>query len=351
MNKKLAKSRRAFLRNLAFGGVAFALTRVLRASDNNIGQTVLLPEPIQVSLMPQPDAPTWQVAFSPVSGRMATAAGEVGKSDNGDIGYIKLYINSSQYPEDFQIYWETDGDITEIFRLAWSPSEKALAFTAFSGSTTTKTGEWWLYVLDVVSGTVRKVLKIGELNQGQEQKLVDIPEQMGMAWFGENKVCLTKTDQSIIAVDINEGHIETLTPALPQNCYICGPVSISYQKLRFLKRRRLSGGGWENEVCEFNGSEIISLGTIPLIGDAELSLGGKHAFIGSETNDNFYVIFDLSQMASVNELPRVAKGGTYMHVYRPVTVLEGKQLILLESIVEVSTIPRFAPGRIVSTRL
>jgi hypothetical protein len=334
MDRQLAKSRRAFLQNLASGGIAFAVTRLLRASDSNIGQTILCPEPLQVSLMPQPDAPVMQVAFSPVSGRMAAAAGEVGKSDKGDLAYIKLYINSSQNPEDFQVYWETDGDFTEIFRLAWSPGEKALAFTAFSGSTTTKTGEWWLYVLDMSSGTVRKVLKIAEVNQGQEQKLVDIPERMGMAWFGENKVCLTKTDRSIIAVDINEGRIETLTPAQPQNSYISGPVSISSQKLRFIKRKSLSDEGWENEVCEFNGSEVISLGIIPLTGYVELSLDGKYAFIDTETNGDSYIIFDLSQMTSVSEIPKSAKGGTYLHGYRPLTVLQGNQLILFESIVE-----------------
>jgi hypothetical protein len=328
------------------------VTGILRASDSNIGETVLLPEPLQVILMPQPVAPVFQVAFSPVTGRMAAAAGKVGESDKGDLAYIKLYINSSQNPEDFQVYWETDLDFTEIFRLAWSPGEKALAFTAFSGISTTKTGECWLYVLDMSSGTVRKVLKIGELNQGQEQKLVDIPERMGMAWFGENKVCLTKTDRSIIAVDISDGHIETLASAQPQNTYISGLASVSSQKLRFIKRKRLSDEAWENDVCEFNGSEVISLGIIPLNGYTELSLDGKYAFIDSETNGDSYAIFDLSKMASVSKIPKSAKGGTYLYDYIPLTVLQGNQFILFESIAALdSNFPPFAPPRIVRISL
>jgi hypothetical protein len=329
------KSRRQFLQDLAFGGVAFVVTGVLRGAESNTGQNVAWTEPIQTSPMPQPDATIiWSVAFSRLSGRMAVSAGP-------DEDQTSLYVNSPDAPENFQVYWSPDTEVHGVTSLAWSHNEDALAFIGMSGSRTTKTGEVWLYMLDVTSGEIRNILKIAESDHGEERRLVNVREDGAfLAWFGENKVCMPTRDQSIIAVDCNDGHIETLVPA--QDCKIRSPVSVSPGKLRFLKMRQ-SGQGWELEVCEFDGSKITSYGIIPVTADkisplSRISTDGAYAFICVKKKPERMsfvdktIIFDISQWASVQEIPLSAKSNSKKYMYIPLTVLEGEQLVLLERI-------------------
>jgi len=42
----------------------------------------------------------------------------------------------------------------------------------------------------LASGGIRKVLKIGGVDQGKEQRLANVDQnQAVLAWFGNNKVC------------------------------------------------------------------------------------------------------------------------------------------------------------------
>jgi len=313
------------LQNVVFGGAAFVLSGTLRASQPANISTA----PLATSPMPQPDVDIiWSVAFSSPSQRMAVSGGP-------DEDLTSLYVNSPAAPENFQVFWSPDTEVHGVAYLAWSHNEDALAFIGMSGSRTTKTAEVWLYVLDVATGEIRKVLKIGEAIKGEERRLVNVHEERAvLAWFGENKVCMNTRDNSIIAVDRNDGHIETLLPS--QDCKIWGPVSVSSNKLRFLKKRpSLSGNGWELEICEFDGSKIFSYGVIPITADrisplSWLSADGKYAFVSVKEKPESIiadkaVIFDLSQWASVKEIPLSTKSG-----YIPVTVLEGEQVVLFE---------------------
>jgi hypothetical protein len=210
-----------------------------------------------------------------------------------------------------------------------------------SGSRTTKTAEVWLYMLNAASGEICKVLKIGESDHGEERQLVNVDEGGAfLAWFGKNKVCMPTRDQSIIAVDCNDGHIETLVPA--QDCKIRSLVSVSPGKLRFLKMRQ-SGQGWEFEVCEFDGSKITSYGVIPVTADkisplSSISADGAYTIIFVKKKPERMsilektIIFDISQWASVKEIPLRAKSNSKKYMYIPLTVLEGKKLVLLERI-------------------
>lgn len=322
MSDRRLKSRRQFLENVAFIGAVLALSGVLWAANHSTA-------PLVTSPMPQPDASViWTVAFSSPSQRMAVSAGS-------DEDLTSLYVNSLDAPENFQVCWSPNTEVHGVGSLAWSHNEEALAFIGMSGSRTTKTGEVWLYVLDVTSSKIRKVLKIVEADHGEEHRLVNVDEDRAvLAWFGNNKVCMPTRDQSIIAVDCNDGHIETLVPA--QDCKIESLVSVSPNKLRFLKRRP-SGQGWEIEVCDFDSSKVISNGIIPITADrisafSWLSAEGEYAFVGVKEKPKSIiadktVIFDLSQWASVKEIPLSTESG-----YVPVTVLEGEQLVLFEVI-------------------
>lgn len=331
MRYRMIKSRRQFLQNVALGGVALALTRVLKAGGNDSAQGVSLPGPIQTSLMPQPNVPMiWNVAFSPLTSRMAVSAGS-------DDDQLSLYVNSLDAPENFQIYWSPDTEVYGVSSLAWSHNEKALAFIGMSGSKTTKIGEVCLYVLDIASGNVRKVLKIIEADSSGERRIVNIhQEKTQLAWFGDKKICARARDESIIAVDCDDGHIDTLVPKQDHKIR-GGLVSVSPNKLRFLKKSP-SGQGWEIEICEFNGSEVISCGTIPLSSENTLewlSADGKYIFICVKEKPETIiadktVIFDLSQWASVKEIPLTVKSNSETYIYIPFTVLEGKQLVLFE---------------------
>jgi hypothetical protein len=348
MRYRMLKSRRQFLQNVVFGGAAFALSSTLRTSQAAEDSTA----PLVASPMPQPDATIiWSVAFSSPSQRMAVSAGS-------DEDLTSLYVNSPVAPENFQVYWSPDTEVHGVTSLAWSHNEEALAFIGMSGSRTTKTAEVWLYVLDVASGEIRKVLKIGEADHGEERRLVNVDEDRAvLAWFGNNKVCMPTRDQSIIAVDCNDGHIETLVPA--QDCKIEGPVSVSPNILRFLKWRP-SGQGWELEVCEFDGSKIISYGVIPITADkisahSRLSADGAYIFICvKEESTSFLdkiIILDVSQMASVKEIPLTAKSGSESYIYFPVTVLEGEQLVLFEAKMEMDKHPPKIRRRLCTVKL
>lgn len=310
------------------GGAAFALSGTLRTSRAANYSTA----PLATSPMPQPDATIiWNAAFSSPSRRMAVSAGQ-------DEDQTSLYVNSLVAPENFKVYWSPDTEVHAVGSLAWSHNENALAFIGMSGSRTTKTGEVWLYILDVASGEIRNVLKIGEEIQGEGHRLVNVHEERAvLAWFGNNKVCMPTRDSSIIAVDRNDGHIETLVPA--QDCKILGPVSVSSNKLRFLKKRPSpSGQGWEIEACDFNGSEVISCGIIPISSEKTFSEGlsadGKYAFIivMGEPGHGKTSIFDVSQGTLVKEIPLTVKCNSQTYSYAPVTVLEGEQLVLFERI-------------------
>lgn len=324
----MLKSRREFLQNVVLGGAAFALSGTLRASQAANFSTA----PLATSPMPQPDADIiWSVAFSSPSRRMAVSAGP-------DEDHTSLYVNSANAPANFQVYWLSDTEVHGVGSLAWSHNENSLAFIGMSGSRTTKTAEVWLYVLDVVSGEIRKVLKIGEAIHGEERRLVNVDEDRAvLAWFGNNKVCMPTRDNSIIAVDCNDGHIETLVPA--QDCKIWGPVSVSSNKLRFLKKRPSpSGKGWELEVCDFNGSEVIKHGIMPISSEKSFSEGlsadGKYVFIimfdMEEPGHGKTSIFDVSQKTLVKEIPLAVNRNSQTYGYAPVTVLEGEQLVLFE---------------------
>jgi len=342
MRYRMLKSRRHFLQNVAFTGAAFALSGTLRAADYSTA-------PLATSPMPQPDAAIiWAVAFSSPSQRMAVPAGP-------DEDHTSLYVNSPIAPANFKVYWSPDTEVHSVGSLAWSHNENALAFIGMSGSRTTKTAEVWLYMLDVASGEIRKVLKIGEADQGKERRLVNVHEERAvLAWFGENKVCMNTRDNAIIAVDCGDGHIETLVPA--QDCKIRCLASVSSNKLRFLKMRP-SGQGWELEVCEFDGSKVISNGIIPITAEPSswLSADGKYAFVGvkekTESILDKIIIFDLSQMASVKEFPLTAESGSERYTYLPVTVLEGKQLVLFEMKLEMDKRPPQIRRRLCTVKL
>ena len=314
------------MQNFVFGGAAFVLSGTLRASQ----AANLSTAPLAISPMPQPNADIiWSVAFSSPSQRMAVSAGP-------DEDLTSLYVNSPAALENFQVYWAPDTEVHGIVSLAWSHNEDALAFIGMSGSRTTKTAEVWLYVLDVASGEIRNVLKIGEAIQGKERRLVNVHEERAvLTWFGENKICMNTIDNSIIAVDRNDGHIETLVPA--QDHKIMGPASVS-NKLRFLKKRpSLSGNGWDIEVCDFNGSEVIKHG-IPISSEKTFSEGlsgdGKYVFIimpdMEEPGHGKTSIFDVSQKTLVKEIPLVVKRNSKTYGYAPVTVLKGEKVVLFE---------------------
>jgi hypothetical protein len=341
MRYRILKSRRQFLQNVAFIGAVLALSGILWAANHSTA-------PLVTSPMPQPDADIiGSVAFSSPSRRMAVSAGP-------DEDLTSLYVNSLDAPENFQVCWSPNTEVHAVGSLAWSHNEEALAFIGMSGSRTTKTAEVWLYILDVASGEIRKVLKIGEAVHGEEHRLVNVHEDRAvLAWFGNNKVCMPTRDNSIIAVDRNDGHIETLVPA--QDCKIWGPVSVSSNKLRFLKERP-SGQGWEIEVCDFDSSKVISYGIIPITADkisalSWLSADGKYAFVGVKEKPESIiadktVIFDLSQWASVKEIPLSIESG-----YVPVTVLEGKQLVLFEAKMEMDKRPPKIRRRLCTVKL
>jgi len=326
------------LQNVVFGGAAFSLSGTLRVANDSTA-------PLATSPMPQPDATIiWAVAFSPTSQRMAVSAGP-------DEDQTSLYVNSPGTPENFKVYWSPDTEVHGVTSLAWSHKENALAFIGMSGSRTTKTGEVWLYLLDIASGEIRKVLKIGEADQGKERRLVNVhEEQTVLAWLGNNRVCMPTRDNSIIAVDCNDGHIETLVPA--QDCKIWGPVSVSSNKLRFLKRRS-SGQGWEVEICDFNDSKVISCGIIPLSSEKTslewLSADGKYVFIRVMVNSGKTTIYDVSERALVKEIPIFAESGSEKYFYVPVTVLQGRQLVLLQIIAQPSK--RSRQQRLVTMKL
>jgi len=315
----MIKSRRQFLQNVTFGGAAFALSGTLRAANDSIA-------PLATSPMPQPDANIiWAVVFSSPSQRMAVSAGS-------DDDQLSLYVNSLDAPENFQIYWSPDTEVYGVSSLAWSHNEEALAFIGMSGSKTTKIGEVCLYVLDIASGNVRKVLKIIEADSSGERRIVNIhQEKTQLAWFGDKKICARARDESIIAVDCDDGHIDTLVPEQDHKIR-GGLVSVSPNKLRFLKKSP-SSQGWEIEICEFNGSEVISCGTIPLSSENTLewlSADGKYIFISMIGESGKTRIFDVSQMASVKEIPLFAERESENYTYIPVTVLNGEQLVLFE---------------------
>jgi hypothetical protein len=325
-----------FLQNVVFGGVVFVLLGTLWAADSNTA-------PLATEPMPAPDANiVWTVAFSSPSGRTAVSAGRgIHKPTN-------LYINSPAAPENFQIYWSPNTEVHNVDSLTWSHNENMLAFIGTSGSRTTETIETCLYILDTTSSEFRNILKISEVVDGEEQQLVNVDKGKSktvLAWLGNNKVCMPTRDNSIIAVDCNDGHIETLVPA--QDCKIWGPVSVSPDKLRFLKIRP-SGQGQEVEVCDFDGSQVVSLGIIPSAVDKTspfvwLSADGKYAFVGVEEDFEWpsgkhssflekIVIWELSQMTSVKEILVRAESNIEEYLYIPVTVLKGEQLVLIKHI-------------------
>jgi len=316
----MIKSRRQFLQKAVFGGAAFALSGTLRAAND-------INAPLATSPMPQPDANIiWAVAFSSPSHRMAVSAGP-------DEDLTSLYVNSTDAPDNFKVYWSPDTEVHGVTSLAWSRNEDALAFIGMSNSKTTKTGEVCLYVLDIASGEIRKVLNIIEANQGEEHWLVNVNvDRVVISWFGNNKVCMPTRDNSIVAVNCNDGHIDTLVPA--QDYKIQGLASVSTNRIRFLKKRP-SGQGWEIEVCEFDGSEVISCGIIPLSSEKTFSEGlsadGKYVIIMMPMHGKTS-FFDVSQMVLVKEIPFSAKSDSEMYTYAPITVLKGKQLVLFEMI-------------------
>lgn len=343
MNDARSKSRRQFLQDIVIGGAAFALSGTLRAANDRTVPLTAIP-------MPQPHASIYRVAFSPVTGRMAVSAGP-------DDELTSLYVNSPGAPENFKVYWSPDTEVHGVGSMAWSPNEDALAFIGMSGSRTTKTGEVWLYTLGLASGEIRKVLKIGGVDQGKERRLVNVHEDRAvLAWFGNNKVCMPTRDESIIAVDCADGHIETLVPT--QDCKIRGLAAVSSSKLRFL-RMRPSGGGYELEPCEFDGSKVISNGIIPITADAispisRLSADGGYVFVAVKEKPTSIIydktiIFDLSQMASVKEIPANAESGSERYSYAPVTVLQGKRLVVLRIMLDFDK--NSLQGRLVSTKL
>jgi len=339
-----------FLRKLAFGVVAVALviTQLIKAQSNNTGQTISFPQPLQTSSIHQPDADIRYLAISPVSGRMAVSAyvisaGSEKKYDN------LLYINSSEQPDKFEVKWSPNVDFTDIYCIGWSHDEKTIAFMATTGNLTTKNAECWIYTLDVKSGTTRKILKIGESVQGKDKNILNVPERTGLAWLGENKICLLTKDDSIISVDCNDGHIETIVPE--QNGSIRGTVSVSPNKLRFAKRRLLSDRSGEVEICEFNGSEVISLGIIPSVNYAELNFDGKYAFCTSKTEQLTDIIFDISNRAVIKQIPRLAEDETYRYRYKPIAVLKGGQLLLFTSVSELGKATPYDKIRLVSIKL
>jgi len=286
--------------------------------------------------MPQPDATIiLAVAFSSMSGRMAMSAGL-------DKDLISIYVNSPIAPENFQVFWSPDTEFHAVTSLAWSHNEEDLAFIGISGSRTAEIFEGWLYILNVASGEIRQVLKIGEEIQGKGQRLVNVDEdKAALAWFGNNKICISTRDNSIIAVDCNDGRIETLVPS--QDCKIQGPVSVSSSKLRFLKKRTISQGR-EIEVCDFDGSNVISNKIIPVTADkispfSWLSVDGKYAMIGVEEEPESImdkiIIFDVSsQPVIIKEIPSSAKVGSETYTYIPLTILEGKKLVLFEMTID-----------------
>ena len=202
-----------------------------------------------------------------------------------------------------------------------------------------------LYVLDLASGEVRKVLKISEKIQGQEHRLVNVDGKRAvLAWFGNDKVCMATRDNSIIAVDCNDGHIETLVTAGDRK--IWGPVSVSPNKLRFLEGRS-TDQGWEIEVCDFDGTKVISNGIIPVNVDKysnhSLSANGKYAFVFVWVKKHQVifpdkiVIFDLSQWTTVKKIQISVDVDSKSYIYIPVTVLKDKQLVLLTKELDFST--------------
>lgn len=349
MRYRMLKSGKHLLQNVVFGGVVFVLLGTLQASDYNTATLATNP-------MPQPDANIiLAVAFSSPSGRMAVSAGP----DHHDP--TSLYVNSPGAPANFKVYWSPDTEVHGVGSMAWSHNEDALAFIGMSGSRTTKTGEVWLYTLDVASGKVRKVLKISETVLGEERRLVNADKDKDktvLAWFGNNKVCMPTRDNSIIAVNSNDGHIETLVPA--QDCKIWGPVSVSSDKLRFLKMRP-SGQGWEIEVCEFDGSKVVSFGIIPITADktafATLSADGAYAFICMKEEPislspvDKMVIWNVSQMVLVKEIPLLAESDTEKYIYIPVTILKGEQLVLIEFIDDKDSMQLMSRNRLCTVKL
>ena len=345
MRFRILKSRRQFLQTAIFSGTSFALSGMVLAANHSTA-------PLTTSLIPQPDSSMiWNVAFSLLSQRMAVSAGP-------DEEKTSLYVNSPGAPENFQVYWSPDTEVHAVSSLAWSHNENSLAFIGISGSRTTKTGEVCLYLLDVTSCEIRKVLKIAEQNHGEKRHLLNVHEERAiLAWFVNNKVCMPTRDKSIIAVDCNDGHIETLVPAQP--CKIQGPVSVSSNKLRFLKMSS-SGQGWQLEPCEFDGSKVISKGVIPITADrisafSCLSADAKYAFVGvkekTESILDKIIIFDLSKWSSVKEIPSTAKSSSETYTYIPITVLEGKQLVLFEIIHQIDKRSFKARRRLCSVNL
>lgn len=308
------------------------------AEPNKGGMPVTYALPLDTNLITQPDKEfIFQAVISPVSKR--TVLGLM-KNPNG--GPEKILINSQDEPASFKVLWEPPDELVDIYCLGWSSKEKNLGFMATTGSLQTGYAECWLYVIEMESQKVRKILKIGEATKGSPDKnLVDIPEKTSLAWLGENKICLRTNTNSIISVDSNNGQVETIVPL--QDGSVRGPAAVQSDKLRFAKRIILQDKSVKVEIYEYAGSEVKSMGIIPSVDYAELSSDGQYAFCMPKDNFQDWLIFDISKWKEIKRIPRIAKDQSSLYVYMPIAVLNNQKLILYESRQENKQIP--SPGR------
>ena len=141
-----------------------------------------------------------------------------------------------------------------------------------------------------------------------------------------------------MAIDCDDGSISTLIPA--QECFFTDIVSGPPQKLRFFKKCPQAGKKlMEIDVCEFDGSGIISYRTVPSIpnatGSVRLSLDGNYIFIEIASRPDSMVpektvVFDLQKREAVKEVPVMIQNAPLGYIL-PITVLNGQELVLIEA--------------------
>jgi hypothetical protein len=337
MNNNSDPSRREFIEGLLASGAAFAFAGLARGAQdsNNPGEPVL---PLATQRIPQPDNNmcSWPV-FSPVDDRIAYASGILGE--------VGLYVSRAGQPEIFDVLWKPSTEGSGIQRCAWSPDGKEIAFIAVYGNkeTSPKFSKISICVADVDSGQVREPVVISEYAGNEKRQSTNVSYQKGLSWWGNSCICVPAGDGNITKFDTHTGQSEILVPAC-DGMTESNPTMAPSGELRFIKSRWLGpnqGGEFVVAGCSQNGSihDYVNLtNELGQIFGARLSQNGDFAF--AEKRDTSAIgyppttilIYKVDTRTVIAQIPQSVDYKDDTYIYIPVTMLNDKDLVLLEMI-------------------